>query len=224
MPEISGMIQQFLEGNIKTLSSSEPVIESKTITENGTYTAPSGVDGYSPVVVNVSSSQLVIQEKIITENGTYTAPEGVDGYNPITVDVPTPEPVLDSITITENGTYTPSSGVDGYDEIVVNIQGGVEVYTETYVGNGQRNHAITFQHEPKAILQITGAIDSSNICWTNNVITSECNKVRVSVGDSSQYTVNMELADDTLTLLQSNLDATANMNANGTTYTVTYLA
>ena len=29
------------------------VIESKTITENGTYTAPSGVDGFSPVVVNV---------------------------------------------------------------------------------------------------------------------------------------------------------------------------
>ena len=30
-------------------------IESKTITANGTYTAPEGVDGYNPVVVNVSS-------------------------------------------------------------------------------------------------------------------------------------------------------------------------
>lgn len=33
---------------------SEPVIESLSVTENGTYEAPSGVDGYSPVTVNVS--------------------------------------------------------------------------------------------------------------------------------------------------------------------------
>lgn len=32
-----------------------PTIQSLTVTENGTYTAPSGVDGYSPVTVNVSS-------------------------------------------------------------------------------------------------------------------------------------------------------------------------
>jgi hypothetical protein len=31
----------------------EPVIRELSITENGTYTAPDGVDGYSPVVVNV---------------------------------------------------------------------------------------------------------------------------------------------------------------------------
>ena len=30
-----------------------PVIESKTITENGEYTAPEGVDGYSPITVSV---------------------------------------------------------------------------------------------------------------------------------------------------------------------------
>ena len=31
----------------------DPVVESLEITENGTYTAPEGVDGYSPVIVNV---------------------------------------------------------------------------------------------------------------------------------------------------------------------------
>lgn len=35
-------------------SGGSPVINSLSITENGTYTAPSGVDGYSPVTVNVS--------------------------------------------------------------------------------------------------------------------------------------------------------------------------
>ena len=33
-----------------------PVIESKNISSNGTYTAPTGVDGFSPVIVNVPSS------------------------------------------------------------------------------------------------------------------------------------------------------------------------
>ena len=33
-----------------------PVIQSLNVTENGTYTVPDGVDGYSPVVVNVASS------------------------------------------------------------------------------------------------------------------------------------------------------------------------
>lgn len=34
----------------------EPNIQSLSITENGTYTAPSGVDGYSPITVNVPTS------------------------------------------------------------------------------------------------------------------------------------------------------------------------
>ena len=33
----------------------DPVIEALEITENGTYTAPDGVDGYSPITVNVSA-------------------------------------------------------------------------------------------------------------------------------------------------------------------------
>lgn len=37
-------------------SAAAPVIQELTITENGTYTAPDGVDGYSPVTVNVAAS------------------------------------------------------------------------------------------------------------------------------------------------------------------------
>ena len=63
------------------------VIESLSVTENGTYTVPEGVDGYNPVNVNVSDVPAVIESLSVTENGTYTVPEGVDGFNPVTVDV-----------------------------------------------------------------------------------------------------------------------------------------
>lgn len=38
------------------LTGSDPVIQPLSVTANGTYTAPEGVDGYSPVTVNVPSS------------------------------------------------------------------------------------------------------------------------------------------------------------------------
>lgn len=40
----------------KVTGNAEPVIQPLEITENGTYTAPEGVDGYSPVTVNVEAS------------------------------------------------------------------------------------------------------------------------------------------------------------------------
>ena len=56
------------------------VIESLSVTQNGTYTAPSGVDGYSPVTVNVSGGVTPTGTKqiSITENGTIT--EDVTNY------------------------------------------------------------------------------------------------------------------------------------------------
>lgn len=65
----------------------EPIIVPLEITENGTYTAQEGIDGYSPVMVNVEGDEPVIVPLEITENGTYTAQEGIDGYSPITVNV-----------------------------------------------------------------------------------------------------------------------------------------
>ena len=40
----------------------DPVINPLTVTENGTYTAPSGVDGYSPVTVNVAGGGSIFHE------------------------------------------------------------------------------------------------------------------------------------------------------------------
>ena len=168
MPELSGIIQNYLEGSISTIGRA-PVIESKSITENGTYTAPEGVDGYSPVTVNVPAP--VIQSKSITENGTYTAPEGVDGYSPITVNVPVPAPVIQSKSITENGTYTAPEGVDGYSPITVNVPVRAEgskyaVYKEPSMGfNNTLNGSIytTWDGSSSIGLTLNGTENLSNI-------------------------------------------------------------
>lgn len=60
----------------------DPVIESLSVTANGTYTAGEGVDGYSPVTV-----ALPLTEKTITENGIY-APTASAGYDMVNVNVP----------------------------------------------------------------------------------------------------------------------------------------
>lgn len=67
---------------------SEPTISPLSVTANGTYTAPTGVDGYSPVTVNVSGGGSTLGTKTITENGTYNASsDSLDGYSSVTVNV-----------------------------------------------------------------------------------------------------------------------------------------
>jgi hypothetical protein len=58
-------------------------VEPLSVTDNGTYTAPTGT-AYSPVTVNVSPN---VGTKSITDNGTYTAStDNLDGYSSVTVD------------------------------------------------------------------------------------------------------------------------------------------
>lgn len=108
-----------LTAKLNTGGSVPPVIDELSVTRNGTYTPGSGVDGFSPVIVDVPQSGGVIESKTITENGTYTPGSGVDGFSPVVVNVP--GPTIESKTITENGTYTPGSGVDGFSPVVVNV-------------------------------------------------------------------------------------------------------
>lgn len=54
LPKTGGGTARFIDEN-DVPTDSEPVVQPLEITENGTYTAPDGVDGYSPVTVNVAS-------------------------------------------------------------------------------------------------------------------------------------------------------------------------
>ena len=104
-----------------------PVLESLSVTENGIYNAPSTIDGYNTVEVNVQQKTFnkTSLTKEYTANGQYSiaTPDGYDGISDVnlTVNVPSREPVVESLSVTDNGTYTPESGVDGYNSVSVNV-------------------------------------------------------------------------------------------------------
>lgn len=102
-------------------SGSAPVIRALSVTQNGTYTAPDGVDGYSPVVVDVPEKEPVTQELNVTQNGEYIPDSGVDGYSKVKVNVPDIPPVLDTLEVTGNGTYNAPPSIDGYSSVTVNV-------------------------------------------------------------------------------------------------------
>lgn len=79
------------------------VIESKSITANGTYTTPTGVDGYNPVTVNVPNSYTASDEGKVVSNGALV--------------------VQTALTITANGTYDTTTN----NSVVVNAGGGSEL-------------------------------------------------------------------------------------------------
>ena len=56
LTEQETLIQTLKETLERKIAESEPNIQPLTITENGEYTAPEGVDGYSPITVDVQSS------------------------------------------------------------------------------------------------------------------------------------------------------------------------
>ncbi len=62
---ISGTLE-FPDGFVSAIQnlSPSPTIEPLSVTANGTYTAPSGVDGYSPVTVNVSGGGGITADEI----------------------------------------------------------------------------------------------------------------------------------------------------------------
>lgn len=94
-------------------------IESLTVTQNGIYTASGGVDGYSPVTVEVPEPVLV--EKTITQNGVYDPEDdNADGYSMIDVEVPAVEVI--ELNANMNRTYTAPAG-KAYSPVNVSVPG-----------------------------------------------------------------------------------------------------
>lgn len=94
----------------------EITTQSLSVTENGTYRAPSG-KAYTPVTVNVPQPSGT-KQITISENGSST--EDVAAYASAEITVAVPVPVLDTLNATDNGTYSPSSG-HAYSSVVVAI-------------------------------------------------------------------------------------------------------
>ena len=89
--------------------------ESLSVTENGVYTAPSGI-AYTPVTVNVAGI-IPSGTKEITANGN-----GIDVYEYAAVDVNVPNPPTAEKSVTANGTYTAADdNVYGFSKVNVSV-------------------------------------------------------------------------------------------------------
>lgn len=115
------------------MSGGKKVIQPLSVTANGSYEAPEGVDGYNPVKVAVPT-EAITEGLSVTSNGTYTPSVGVDGFNLVEVSVDdryddgyadgeaAVRAKIQSKEIDTNGTYyAAKDGLDGFDPVKVNV-------------------------------------------------------------------------------------------------------
>ena len=107
-----------INGNPDGGGGGSAVIEGLSITSNGTYTAGAGVDGYSPVEVDVPSPEFVTETLNVSVNNTYYPGQGVDGFSQVVVDV---QPELQNKTVVENGEYIADQGYYGLGTVTVSV-------------------------------------------------------------------------------------------------------
>jgi len=107
---------------IDAISGGGGVIQPLSVSANGTYSAPSGVDGYSPVNVNVplpsGTTSLSFES-----NGTYI--RDIKDYASVNITVSVSGAGnLGSKFISNNGIFNASTdGYDGYSQVTVNVSG-----------------------------------------------------------------------------------------------------
>lgn len=127
------------------------VVQPLEVTENGTYTAPDGVDGYSPVTVNVagpSSEELTVDLNFA--NGDMTLE-------------PEDDAVYDKVTISKPDTLVPENIADGVD--IAGILG-------TFVGDGDKPKMFMKEFTPNAntytgVMTIATAEELASIGFAN---------------------------------------------------------
>lgn len=126
---------------------SQPILQSLSCSVNGTYSVPSGFDGFSQVVVSVptgASASAVLGSKNISSNGTYNAAnDGFDGFSQVVVSVPTESSASDDsfINLVERNhiTYLYNSQISRVGPYAFFAQGTfqtVELPAASWIGYG----------------------------------------------------------------------------------------
>ena len=143
--------------NVNISVSVSPVLQNKTITENGSYTADQNYDGLGTVIVNVQGSTINNQDKEITANGTYTADEGYTGLGTVTVNVPQGEDLQEQL--------------DAQDTIIQQLQDELANKTS---GSAKPN-VFMQETEPttKDGIWLKGSYQVDNIVADENIFASE---------------------------------------------------
>lgn len=129
----------------------EPTIEELSVVENGRYEAPSGVDGYNPVIVDVPPTIPSIIPVTFDANGIYQVPSGYDGMGPVTVNVPLGAEV--GYTIPESSYGNVGDYYIKLNTPITNIKFGIKISTAArgsdygFIYWGARDIQIVFEDE-----------------------------------------------------------------------------
>ena len=146
-----------------------PVIEELNVTTNGTYEAPEGVNGYSPVIVNVSGGEPDPPDDGKTRLYITIPPNAVEGLPPLRADIPLyiKQTVANGVTIDWG---------DGSEPETLDGTGNVNT-THTYENAG--DYVITL--DPSAGCELGFGADDAYHCvlgetYDNNLV--YCNRLR----------------------------------------------
>lgn len=85
-----------------------PVLQSLSVTSNGSYSPDEGYDGFSDVDVDVAVEPPALDTLAVTTNGTYTPDTGYVGFSAVVVDVPPAilQVALNTNTLNDSLTFT----------------------------------------------------------------------------------------------------------------------
>lgn len=190
-----------------------------SITENGTYTPPSG-KAYGRVDVSVITP-AVVSPLTVTENGTYNAPTGVDGYSPVTVNVPVGAEIItrsawDALTTAEKQ----SKGL-------VAIQDSASGYNRGVLVNGADYRDTLLQYSNYADILVEAKSDtheSGTAVWDTLTLSGEMDNASdgavVTGGKTVSYSLSAANTDVTIYALmrRSSLTETGNRTMIGIPY------
>lgn len=122
--------------------------ETKTITENGTYTPTSPNIGFSQVVVNVPTTTINnYSYPTITTNGTYSIPSGYTGLNDLNVNVQ----FSSNADLMVYFLRTTSTEMGGVQMNITNL--GIEVTPATSTGNLEMKTGFSFSGSYNNVLR-----------------------------------------------------------------------